>query len=134
MAGKCISCNGSGRIPSHLQPYGFKQSAGMAMDVCNRCNGSGRGEGGDESAPRREKTLPVVWFFGLVAAFFAAILKPLPTDWFLNGFAAFVVFGMLAGFTWQRVPYGRVILAILGLLIVAFLGFAIFRAETGQAG
>jgi len=134
MAGKCTSCRGTGRVPSHLQPYGLKQNAGMAMDLCNHCGGSGKGQGGDETATSRPKTHPVVWFFGLTAAFFAAVLKPLPADWFINGFAGFVLCGMLAGFTWHRMRYGKVILAILGLLIVTFFGFVIYMAETGQAG
>lgn len=136
MAKRCNKCEGTGTIPSHLQPYGYKQSAGMAMDVCISRNGTGKAryQGGDDDAhpSRRPKTLPAVWFFGLTAAFFTGVLKPLPTDWFVNAVLGFVVFGMLAGFLWEKVPYGRLILAIAGLLIPAFFGFAIYRAETGQ--
>ena len=136
MAKTCSTCGGTGTIPSHLQPYGFKRNAGMGMDVCKSCNGTGkvRGPADDENADasQRPKTLRVVWFFGLTAAFFAGILKPLPTDWFINSVLGFVVFGAIAGFMWERVPYGRLILAIVGLLILSLFGFAIYRAETGQ--
>jgi len=136
MAQTCSACGGAGTIPSHLQPYGFKRNAGMGMDVCKSCNGTGkvRGAGNEEDArsSRPPKTLKVVWFFGLTAAFFAGVLQPLPTDWFINAVVGFVVFGALAGFMWEHVPYGRLILMIVALLILSLFGFAIYRAETGQ--
>jgi len=107
----------------------------MAVDVCNSCNGTDKAryqrEDDDAHPPRRRKSLPVVWFFGLTAAFVAGILKPLPTDWFINAVLGFVVFGMLAGFMWARVPYGRLILVISSLLILSIFGVANYTAETG---
>lgn len=104
----------------------------MGVVVCNSCNGTGKVPGHDDDKPsNRAKTHPIVWFFGLNGALFAAVLKPLNADWFVNGVLGFVVVGMAAGFLMGR-TYGKIILAVLGLGILTLFGFAIYMAETGQ--
>lgn len=133
MARKCPACSGSGRIPSHLQPYGYNRTAGMGFSVCKTCGGTGKGTG-DDTPSNLPKTHPVVWFFGLTGAVFAGVLKPVTVaDWFVNAVLGFVVVGMLAGFLWTY-RFGRIILAVFGLGIAALVGATIYMAETGQMG
>ena len=134
MARKCGACQGSGTMPEHLEPYGYRRTAGMGMVVCKTCGGTGKARGGDDTPSNLGKAHPVVWFFGLVGALFAGVLKPLGNaDWFVNAVLGFVVVGMAAGYLKGR-TYGRIILAILGLGILALFALTIYMAETGRMG
>lgn len=137
MAKKCSRCCGSGRVPNHLNPYGPKQGGGT-FDVCPACGGRGKvGWGKDENdegetSGARGGAHPVIWFFGLVGAFFCGIAKPLSfAAWFINAVFGFVVPGIAAGYLKER-SWGKVVLWTLFVAIVAFFGAATYMAEPKQ--
>lgn len=129
---KCSNCRGSGRVPSHLNPYGFKLTAGMGMDVCPRCGGSGKDpciqeptdaepSGGGASTPT------VVWIFGFIGAFVFLALKGDDTKWYNAVVFGFIIVGMAAGFL-STTHIGRIILLITGLGFAALMVAAILMA------
>lgn len=82
----------------------------------------------DGDASPREKTKPVVWFFGIFGALYAGVLQPLDTDWFVNAVLGFVGAGMAAGFMSES-RIGRIILSIVGFALVAIIVAGIVMSD-----
>jgi hypothetical protein len=112
-------------VLSHLNPYdGPKVNAGFGVHRCTRCGGKGKVYDHyatpDRHASPREKTKPVVWFFGIFGALFGGVLQPWGADWFVGAVLGFVGAGMAAGFM-SEFRIGRIVLGIVGFALVALV-------------
>lgn len=131
----CKSCNGLGSVASHLNPYGHKYSAGIGRDVCRSCNGKGKIRVPD-SSPAKPPTVNTefslhVWVFGLITAFFFAMLQPWGLWWPLAGGLGFAIGGVGAGFL-GSFKIGRYILIGLTVALVLFVVVGFFAASRGS--
>ncbi len=142
MANACPKCNGSGKIPSYLNQTGFKQSAGMAMDVCPACAGTGKDRYASHSPTKRPRSSGssdeadpgpdnpfgaafLVWAYGLLTALIMGVSSESAFDiWWPVG--AFLGFGggaigasLLVMFKATRIILWLGLLLIVGAVIYA---------------
>ena len=137
MAKNCGRCGGQGRVLSHLNPNA-PNYGNTTFVSCPSCGGRGKtGWGNDDeeegtSGGSKAGAHPLVWFFGLNGALFFGVLKPLTfADGFMNAFVGFISMGMAAGYLRER-TWGKAVLWVVGLGIVALFAATIYVAETGQ--
>lgn len=136
MDNSCSKCGGTGKVASHLNPYGIKRSAGMAMDVCPACAGTGRDKSHVSSSSLRSGAgepggaTILVWAFGILGALIIGISSESAFDiwWPIGAFLGFGG-GALGASILVMFKLGRL---VLWLALLAFIVAVIFAIRSGS--
>jgi len=137
LANACSKCRGTGKLPSHLNPNGIKRTAGIGMDVCPDCAGTGKER--NSSGPGKRKSGAdeppgasiLVWLFGLLGALVVGVSSESAFDiwWPIGAFLGFGG-GALGASVLVTFKAGRI---VLWLVVIAFVGSVIYAVKSGSS-